>query len=410
VADAVIKEAVAPEVIEKGAAAQSQPQSIESLALDLAVQSFSLFCEDLGSMFGMNIRFEHKGTRRCKIADIKNGLGRLVAVSPVSCTGALTGQFPLAFDKKGLFTLAGVIVMLPEERITQLCKTGDGKDAQEMGDAIRESGNLLVGSWDKVFREGMMEHGHFKRGEVFIGEPWAAPDKALGIRDGQEFACITCSITIEPFASFTCMALMPDELFTKPVPVAEKPAVAVVANEPKESAPIPAPASVPVPSRSPADAVLEPIAMPACRSLAGIEHVLVKDIMVSDVIWVEEDCPIGQVFERLESRSAAYALVGTDGHASGIISRTDVAGSISPYLKPQFARWRRPQDDATLDIKAKWAMSKPVRMVNISTPAFIAAARMLQWHVGCLPVADESGQIKGMLTRYELMKLLVGDN
>jgi CBS domain-containing protein len=408
VADPVVAETVKSEATAPAATAPEAPAArIDTLALDLAVQSFQAFCDDLGSMFGMAISCQHKGTRRCTVADIKNSLGKLIAVNPVKCTGAMNGQFPLVFDKKGLFTLAGVIVMLPEERIAQLSKTGDSKDGTEMADAIRESGNLLVGSWDKTFREGMAEHGHFARGDVFIGEAWSQPEKNLGIKEGQQFACVTCSITIEPFAPFTCAALMPDEIFIKPVVEPEKPVVETVKVE-NVQPPVQQPAVV-APPRPASDAVFESAATPVCRGLAGIEGVMAKDIMVSDVIWVEEDCPIGQVFEKMESRYAAYALVGKDGCASGIVSRSDTAGAISPYLKPQFARWRRPQDDATLDIKVKWIMSKPVRMVNVATPAYLAAARMMQWHVGCLPVADESGQGKGLLTRYELMKLLVAD-
>ncbi len=173
-ADAVVTEAFQSDATAPAAApATPLAAGVDILALELAVQAFQAFCDDLGAMFGMAISCQHKGTRRCTIADIKNSLGRLVAVTPVKSTGALNGQFPFVFDKKGLFTLAGVIVMLPEERIAPLCKTGDSKDAAEMADAIRESGNLLVGSWYRIFREGLMEHGHFVRGEVFIGEAWA---------------------------------------------------------------------------------------------------------------------------------------------------------------------------------------------------------------------------------------------
>jgi acetoin utilization protein AcuB len=381
--------------------AASTPTSVEAQTLELAVRSFQAFCDDLGSMFGMVIKCEHKGTRRCTLADLKGTLGRLVAVNPVKCTGVLNGQFSLVFDKKGLFTLAGVIVMLPEERIAHLGRSGDANDAKEMADAIREAGNLLVGSWDRVFREDMVDHGHLTRGEVFIGDAWTESEKNLGIKVGQEISCVTCSVTVEPFASFTCVALFPAEVFVKPVVEPAKPIAQPVSAEATAQPQIPAGPDV-------LTATASAVAVPA--NLAGIQQVMARDIMMVDVIWVEEDATVGAVFEKMESRSAAYAVVGKDGHASGIVSRYDLAGAISPYLNPLFARWRRVQDDATLDIKVKWVMSRPVRMISAATPAYAAAARMLQWRVGCLPVTDDSGEVKGILTRYELIKLLVANS
>jgi CBS domain-containing protein len=410
VADTAVTEQVTSEKPETPAVpAASSPATVEAQSLELAVRSFQAFCDDLGSMFGMAISCEHKGTRRCTLADLKNSLGRLVAVNPVKSTGAMNGQFPLVFDKKGVFTLAGVIVMLPEERIGHLCRSGDANDATEMADAIREAGNLLVGSWDRVFREDMVEHGHFTRGDVFIGDAWTESEKNLGIKTGQEISCVTCSIRVEPFAPFTCVALFPGEVFIKPVVEPEKPAAQPVSAEAVSQPQSSAGNSNVRPDVAPASAIAASPAVVAA-DITGIQRVTAGDLMVTDVIWVEEDATVGSVFEKMESRSAAYAVIGKDGHASGIVSRYDLAGAISPYLNPLFARWRRVQDDATLDIKVKWIMSKPARMVSTTTPACAAAARMLQWRVGCLPVADDSGEVKGILTRYELISLLVANS
>ena len=52
-------------------------------------------------------------------------------------------------------------------------------------------------------------------------------------------------------------------------------------------------------------------------------------------------------------------MIGADGVLEGLVSKSDLAGAASPYLRPEFAKWRWPLDDATLQIKVKWIMSRP---------------------------------------------------
>ena len=54
------------------------------------------------------------------------------------------------------------------------------KDADYINDAIKEVGNLLVGSWDRVFREELKDHKHFKQADTFVGSIW---DDQMCIRD-----------------------------------------------------------------------------------------------------------------------------------------------------------------------------------------------------------------------------------
>jgi CBS domain-containing protein len=378
---------------------QTLATEIETMSAELAVKSFQAFCDDIGGMFEIQVTCVHEWTRRCNAGELKSQLGKLITANQVRANGALSGAFNLVFDRKALFTLSGVIVMLPEERIVKLCRTGEAKDATDMADAMKEAGNLLVGSWDKVFREEMPGHAHFLREDVFIGDPWANPEKSLGLKDGEDMLCVTCSVTVAPYASFKCFALFPGSIFEKPQEAAKEP------DKITETAG--AEAIQPQPASEGGPLAAEVAAVSPRSDIAGIEQVLARDIMCSDIVWVDAESTVGSVFEKMESNGASYALAGTDGHAAGVISRCDLAGAISPYLKPTFSRWRRPQDDATLDIKVKWVMGKPVRMVKMSTPVNVAAAQMLQWRIGCLPVADDTGKIHGILTRNEILKMLL---
>ena len=57
-------------------------------------------------------------------------------------------------------------------------------------------------------------------------------------------------------------------------------------------------------------------------------------------------------------------LVGQNGILEGIVSKSDIRGAMSPYLQEMFAQWRRPLDVATLQIRLKWVMSKPVYTIS----------------------------------------------
>lgn len=57
-------------------------------------------------------------------------------------------------------------------------------------------------------------------------------------------------------------------------------------------------------------------------------------------------------------------LIGADGVLEGLVSKSDLAGALSSYLRSEFAKLRWPLDDATLQIKVKWIMSRPIRTIK----------------------------------------------
>ena len=62
-----------------------------------------------------------------------------------------------------------------------------------------------------------------------------------------------------------------------------------------------------------------------------------------------------QLQSKMQKDDATYILIGKDGILEGIVSMSDVRDAISPYLKSTFSKWRRPLDDATLQIRSKWS-------------------------------------------------------
>jgi CBS domain-containing protein len=167
---------------------------------------------------------------------------------------------------------------------------------------------------------------------------------------------------------------------------------------PETPAPAPAPATIPQPVQS--------VDAPVARESTGLLSVPVVTLMSTPPVWVSPDDSVLEVLRAMQQRDVGYALVGRNGALDGIVSRSNVLGAISPYLRPVFIKWRRPEDDATLNIKIKWAMSRPVQTIGIHTTLGQAVERMQQFGGRCLPVTGQDGKVVGILTVFDIFRAL----
>ncbi len=479
---------------------------LESRVTELCDEAFEAFCEDVSSMFGTDIQCARDHIGLEPVADLRKRFKKLTAVHLIEATGLLDDTFQLLFDQGGLFTLSGVIVMLPEAKILQQIKSGRGEDAENLTDAAREVGNLLVGSWDRVFREGSKEHEHFVKTSTYIGKLWEHLDEVALSADG-EVLLVAYEMTVDSYPSFHCAALFPTSLLgddagaaaelaesepapsepasapedepapkdestpaaepaevtppkpevpvQKPEPAAPpaEPEVAEVpltvgANEPRETAKPKGPAhrlvqdDVPVvekatkPAAPPAatagsgvaledtigilsderaaaliDQVFEDHAIyPADTGIRDLLNIPARDIMTKDVVWCGPDDAVQDVISAMQQHNAGYVLVGRNGALEGLISNSNILAALSPYLRPTFAKWHRPEDDATLGIKIKWVMTRPVRTIKPDVSLAAAIENMRRYGGRCLPVMDGQAKILGIITVFDiLLRVLEAD-
>ena len=103
----------------------------------------------------------------------------------------------------------------------------------------------------------------------------------------------------------------------------------------------------------------------------------------------------------------SYMMVGSNGQIDGIVSTFDLASALSVYLKPMFAKWRRPTDDATLQIRIKWIMTRPVRTIKPDTSLTAIMENMCQLGSRCLPVVEKGGKVVGMVTVFDVFKAVL---
>jgi len=132
-----------------------------------------------------------------------------------------------------------------------------------------------------------------------------------------------------------------------------------------------------------------------------------KNIMHKELVWGSPDDSIQQTFAKMQQHNTGYVMVGRNGVLEGIVSRSDLTGTISPYLRPVFAKWRRPLDDATLQIRIKWIMSKPVHVISPQMPLGAIMRNMCRFRVRALPVADQQGKVLGLVTEANIFKAIL---
>ncbi|TFG89112.1 MAG: CBS domain-containing protein, partial [Candidatus Atribacteria bacterium] len=384
---------------------------IESQAVDISETAFETFCNDLAGMFGIEIECSQNEVCEENIQGLKKRFGKLVAVNTVDSTGILSGTFQLIFDQEGMFTLGGVIIMLPEQRIIENRKRGMVEDNASMLDSISEMGNLLVGSWDRVYRENLEGHKHFvQRLPAYIGKPWMKPQE-IGLSKDEELIFVPYEMKVEPFPAFHCGVIFPKSLF---LPKAEEKPQETVQEEKKapmqaQTAPVIQPSDQPQkqeqaksgdqneakievrekteqnpPEKSRKEspvcrkcgekhfhfepcphakaestvtehamgteeipAEIEPKeSQPVSEAIKKLssspavlpgEHselsltICAGDIMDKEVVWAGPGDSVQQALTMMQQHDIGYLLVGKNGNLEGIVSRSDIAGAVSPY-------------------------------------------------------------------------------
>ena len=482
---------------------------MEPYLAELSDRAFEAFCEDISGIFHTTMTCERQEVGTDTVAHLRTHFKRLAAIHHVEATGTLDGPFYLLFDQGGLFVLSGVVVMLPESRVRDEVNRGSIEDTENLADVCHELGNLLVNSWDRVFRKDCEGHGDFLKTSTFIGMPWENTDESsLFEDDGLLF--VIYRMTVEPYPRFTCAAVFPKPTLERSSAAPPEPAQAPAAEsqtpqdqeqteevpqdemQPK-GAPVPSaepeqtppPADVEPPHRGHSkpedipglmDLALDPVRQPVqvaaetetpdavdppeipedirpvVETVVGeideeideevdlnqaqsdgllepadsrealaervfadslthvpegaimqVLEVQAADIMTTDVVWCNPEEAVQNVIEAMQQHNTGYALVGSNGALQGLVSNSNILSAVSPYLRPMFAKWRRPEDDATLQIKIKWIMSRPVRTVTPDTTLGSLAEIMRRYGGRCLPVVDKQGKVHGIITVFDIL-------
>lgn len=493
---------------------------------ELATRAFKTFCDAISATFGVDMECEQHEIVVETVAGLRKRFKKLVAVNIIDSKGILDGTFLFIFDQEGLFTLGGIIVMLPEKRITSNRRKASADLSEIMIDAMGEAGNLLAASWERVFSESLEGHERFSnRLPAYIGKLWGKSEETIGLAGDEEVFFILYGMTVGPYPSFNCGVIFPKKIFgessdfvpeqttmieetmqeqaeenTQDVQTATKKTNSRRSRKPKKGSgkkskePTAIKASgkrtdagkitekakagktradkrvikqtsAAKKSKSKKTLLQNPMTLQgqkkasedvksargidenqaitsetsdvagmgkvseAIRKIAQSSAVLpgqptiekevaksvtddvfekcAKDIMQNQVTWASPDDSLQQVLVKMQQTDAGYIMIGRNGVLEGIVSKSDIDRAMSPFLQPILARWRRPLDDATLKIRIKWVMSRPVQTIKPETSLMVIMEYMSQFHGRCLAVMDEKGTVQGMVTACDIFRVLL---
>lgn len=169
------------------------------------------FCSGYGCMFDKDITWSQVAADNVSAEQLKKNYDGIIAVNSVDCFGPIEGRFHILFDKRALFTLAGVTVMMPPARVKENCVRGNEEDASYVADAIGEVGNILVGSFQRVFIEGVPEDAGFGNdGRITLKLPVSVGRVEIDLDDSAEtFRAVTYELGVPGFDPFQIQVVFP---------------------------------------------------------------------------------------------------------------------------------------------------------------------------------------------------------
>lgn len=128
---------------------------------------------------------------------------------------------------------------------------------------------------------------------------------------------------------------------------------------------------------------------------------IVGKIMTRHVITTDMDHTLESIKKLFEANNFHHVPVVDGETLVGIISDRDVLRELSPYVNTMAEDQRAVN---TLKKKAHQFMARNVLTTEENVGIADAGEIMLNNHISCLPVLSESGVIRGILTRTDILR------
>jgi CBS domain-containing protein len=138
----------------------------------------------------------------------------------------------------------------------------------------------------------------------------------------------------------------------------------------------------------------------------AVQQWRVSDVMTTDVITAPENTPVGELADIMSTRRvSAVPIVGDDDHVVGIVSQADLLEKVAATGTRTRAPRRRRAARAATATSARDLMSTPALSITPDTPLSAAARKMQATKVKRLLVTGGSGQLLGIVSRADLLRL-----
>jgi len=133
-------------------------------------------------------------------------------------------------------------------------------------------------------------------------------------------------------------------------------------------------------------------------------QMFVRDIMSTDVVTLIEDETLADAKRCMDRGRIRHLPVVRDRKLVGLVTHRDLlAASFSIFAEVGAAEQRR----IFVTVPVVEAMHRDVVTVGPDTPVAEAAHTLLDNKWGCLPVVDSSGNLLGIVTEADFLRLTV---
>jgi len=139
-------------------------------------------------------------------------------------------------------------------------------------------------------------------------------------------------------------------------------------------------------------------------------NTLVKDVMTTQVIWVEQDTPFAAIAAALRDfRVSAFPVLDNAGQVIGVVSESDLLAKLAlgggedrmPGMITGILRQH--EMEKARGLTAADVMTSPPVTVTPEDTVEHAAKLMYLRRVKHLPVVDEAGRLAGILSRADVL-------
>jgi CBS domain-containing membrane protein len=136
---------------------------------------------------------------------------------------------------------------------------------------------------------------------------------------------------------------------------------------------------------------------------------VVADIMTKDVLFLQEEDNLSQIGQTMDRFSLRHLPVVDRGRLVGLVTHRDVLRlAVSELSDNDQFRQERQRRLVENTFVAKIMTRRP-RTVFPDTPVLEAAEILVESKFGCLPVVDSQGNLVGIVTEHDFLKLLVAN-
>jgi CBS domain-containing protein len=137
-----------------------------------------------------------------------------------------------------------------------------------------------------------------------------------------------------------------------------------------------------------------------------VDHWQVSDVMTPDVVTVSADAPVGEIVDKMVTyRVSGLAIVDDRGRPVGVVSQADLLPRVAA-TRPAGRRAARVRKAAKATATSvRGLMSTPALTIGGDEPLSAAARKMQLKKVKRLLVTDDAGQLVGIVSRADLLRL-----